>query len=582
MILQTEPTDQNPYAWDFADNITGQFPSEPYDDLGYISWLFRINYFFSCSTGGAASITLLYLIYSRTYGALERFRRMLFMCAITDFIFWTVDSLVQIKGKEANGIVLVKLEGPIGYLDRKWQVLGTTAYVVSVSLSMTVLPAQAYFRYYSITRWISLNGAKTFGLFLISVLSCIPLGYFSYTSYNISAEAYPGFNYGTLWYREVPLPTLLIGNTASMYQKLYFATAALLFVLSYIGAMMLHTAPTNQNPYAWDLADNITGQFPSEPYDELGYISWLFRMNYFFSCSAGGTASITLLYLIYNRTNGALAPFRKMLFMCAITDFIFWTVDVLVQIKGKEANGIVLVKLEGPVGYLDRKWQVLGTTAYVVSVCLSMTVLPAQAYFRYYTITRSISLNGVKTFLLFLMSVSSCIPLAYFTYTSYNISAEAYPGFNYGTLWYREVPLPTLLIGNTASMYQKLYFAMSAILFVLSYTGVVILGFFTARALKRREEMYTAKTKQLQKQMSMFLVCQAISMLCVSVVPVLLVIVPSFFHLDSGMTLGVGLLFLSWIPVCNAVTTICVIVPFRRAVWRKIVSPTGRSYSTSG
>ncbi|CAD5233671.1 unnamed protein product [Bursaphelenchus xylophilus] len=246
-----------------------------------------------------------------------------------------------------------------------------------------------------------------------------------------------------------------------------------------------------------------------------------------------------------------------MLFMCAITDFTFWMMDMLVQIKGKEANGIVLIKLEGPVGYLDRKSQLLGTTAYVVSACLSMTVLPAQTYFRYHSITRSISINGVKTSVLFFISVLFCFPLACLCYTSYNISAEASPGFNYGTLWYREVPLPTLLIGNTASMYQKLYFAMCALLFILSYTGVVVLGFCTARALKRREGLYTVRTRRLQKQMSLFLVCQAVSLLCISVVPGILVIVPSFFHLDSGMTLGVGLLSLSWIPACNAVTTIC-------------------------
>ncbi|CAD5217583.1 unnamed protein product [Bursaphelenchus okinawaensis] len=74
--------------------------------------------------------------------------------------------------------------------------------------------------------------------------------------------------------------------------------------------------------------------------------------------------------------------------MCAATDFLFWLADGLVEIKGKQYEDIVFVKIEGPLSYFSRTAHIIGVAGYITTACLSMTALPAQAYFRYYALTQ--------------------------------------------------------------------------------------------------------------------------------------------------------------------------------------------------
>ncbi|CAD5231177.1 unnamed protein product [Bursaphelenchus okinawaensis] len=212
----------------------------------------------------------------------------------------------------------------------------------------------------------------------------------------------------------------------------------------------MHLKPTIENPFAWDFP--INGSFPEAPCDELGIVSALFRINHLCCSMVGGMTTVTLMSCVINCTNGVLKPFRKMLFMCAITELSFWIVDSLTQIKGKQYEDIVLIKVEGPLHYLRRPFHVIGTALYVFTACLSMTVLPAMAYFRYYALTRPAPLSTERTILLFLTSVVFALPAGISAYLSYDRSAEVEPGFNFGTLWYREFPLPPILIGHTTKL----------------------------------------------------------------------------------------------------------------------------------
>ncbi|CAD5231175.1 unnamed protein product [Bursaphelenchus okinawaensis] len=256
--------------------------------------------------------------------------------------------------------------------------------------------------------------------------------------------------------------------------------------------MELHKQPYYKNPYVWDFP--INGEYPTEPYDELGV--------------TGGVVTTTLLLCISYCTTGVLKPYKKMLYMCAITDFTFWLVDTFTEVKGKQYENIILAKMEGPVKYFSRWVHVTGVAAYVTTACLSMTVLPAQAFFRYYYMTRSRPLSTAKTVALFILALICALMPGSASWFSYDRSPEVNPGFNYGKLWYREVPLPILMIGDTNSFYQKVYFGSTAVLFTIAYFLLIMFSYYTSESMKVQHHTYTAKTKRVQKQMNAFLLCQ--------------------------------------------------------------------------
>ncbi|CAD5233749.1 unnamed protein product [Bursaphelenchus xylophilus] len=306
-------------------------------------------------------------------------------------------------------------------------------------------------------------------------------------------------------------------------------------------ALAVHNAPCLENPYAWDIIDGNVTPF-SKPYDELGSLSTFLLVNYSITSVVGGILSLLMLYLVLFKTSGALKGYQNMLLICCITDLIYWAVDNFMWMKLKEKDGVFIVKMEGLAGNLSRPYRVL------------------MSHFINNFLTASQTLG------LCCIALVVTIPTLFFTYASFNSSPNVRPGFNYGQLWYQEFPMPQLLFGDVRSIYQKGFFFWGGGIIAVSYILTISIGRRTLQRTRRMDFSYSEKTKRLQNQLTNFMFVQATIPLFISVVPILLIVIPAFFYVDTGMMCFYCVIAISWIPLLNPIITITVIVPFRRIV----------------
>ncbi|CAD5210417.1 unnamed protein product [Bursaphelenchus okinawaensis] len=340
--------------------------------------------------------------------------------------------------------------------------------------------------------------------------------------------------------------------------------------------MQLHFVPIPDNPYAWDYTDP-NGTIPTQPYDELGKMSELLRISYHLSGACGFIFSSTMLYLVLFKTTGALKPYGRMLLFCSITDITYWAMDNLVQVKAKLTDGVFMARLEGPASYFEYDNQAKAMALFVCALALIHTILPAQYYFRYYAVTKSQQLSGIRTVIVYFLALSFAILMGWCAYVGYSISATVRPEYNYGVLWYREVPLPKVLYADIRNIYHKLYFFYSGALVTSCYVLLLLYAYKTLNHLKINSKMYSERTKSMQRQLSRALLIQSVLPIFTSIAPILFICVPSFFYLDTGKLAMVCISITSWIPVFNPLLTITVIKPYRRAITtllaRKSVNP---------
>ncbi|CAD5210418.1 unnamed protein product [Bursaphelenchus okinawaensis] len=329
--------------------------------------------------------------------------------------------------------------------------------------------------------------------------------------------------------------------------------------------MQLHYTAYSENPFAWDFADNETGM-PTQPYDELGLYSTLLRFSYHVACVCGFTLSSTMLYLVLFRTSGPLKQYGRMLMLCSITDISYWAMDNFVQIKGKLVDGVYMAKFEGPAQYLRYDHQTIAMACFVCTMAWIHTVLPAQYYFRFYAVTRSQTLSGLHTFFVYCLSFGFAVLMGLCAYMGYAYSAYVRPGYNYGTLWYREVPLPKVLYADIRNMYQKVYFFYANVLVSGCYVMSLYYAYKTVQHLNKNSSMYSERTKSMQRQLSRALFFQSLLPVFTSIGPILCICVPSFFYMDTGKSAMLFMNITTWVPVFNPLLTISVIVPYRRAV----------------
>ncbi|CAD5210420.1 unnamed protein product [Bursaphelenchus okinawaensis] len=273
--------------------------------------------------------------------------------------------------------------------------------------------------------------------------------------------------------------------------------------------MNLHFQPTDDNPYAWDFADNITGM-PTKPYDELESISLLLRISYIAETSLGGTLSFTMLYLVLCKSNSQLKPYSRMLLLCTLTDITYWATDNFIQVKSKLSDGVFMVKMEGPARYLSYNGQVVSMSVYVIFLSFIHTILPAQYYYRYYLVTRSKTLSICQTLVLYTISFMFAFPMGLIAYPAYSISAQERPGFNYGTLWFREVPVPPILYADIRSIYHKSYFIYAIMMVGGGYVFALGFAYKTMVYLRTHKNVFTSRTKAMHDQLSRALLFQVI------------------------------------------------------------------------
>ncbi|CAD5233750.1 unnamed protein product [Bursaphelenchus xylophilus] len=349
-------------------------------------------------------------------------------------------------------------------------------------------------------------------------------------------------------------------------------------------SLTIRPAPCEENPYAWDISSDNATVFV-EPYDELGNLSKILLLNYTVTSLGGGILSFLMLYLVLFKTSGALKNYQNMLLICCSTDLIYWAVDNFMWMKFKETDGVFMIKMEGLAGHLGRPYRVFTMAFYVWIISFLNIMLPVQFYYRYHSLTRNGFLSASQTLALSFFSLILTLPNFFLSYASYNSSPEERPGFNYGTLWYQEYPMPNILFGDVRSVYQKAYFFYGGAIISVSFIIALVIGYRTLQRIKQMRDSYSDKTKRLQKQLSDFMIVQAMIPVCVCVIPVMSFVIPAFFYLDTGMMCVYSAIAVSWIPVLNPIITIMVIIPFRRIVCgvfhKRVVVNTSYNRSTT-
>ncbi|CAD5233746.1 unnamed protein product [Bursaphelenchus xylophilus] len=330
-------------------------------------------------------------------------------------------------------------------------------------------------------------------------------------------------------------------------------------------ALVIHNAPSLENPFAWDMVDdNLTAFY--EPYDELQNLTAFLFANYFITSVGGGIVSFLMLYLVLFKTSGPLKQYRNMLFICCITDLTYWAGDNFMWMKVKEKDGVFILKMEGLAGQLSFTYRSFTMAFFAWSSCFLNAMLPVQFYFRYYSLTTNIVLSASQTLGLCCVTLVLTLPTFFFTYASFTSSPNERPGFNYGQLWYQEFPLPPLLFGDVRSIYQKGFFFWAGMSIAGSYLLMIHIGRKTLQFTSKMDASYSERTRRLQRQLTNFMFVQATIPLFVSVIPSLTIVIPAFLYIDTGRICCYCVLATSWIPVLNPIITIVVIVPFRRAV----------------
>uniref|UniRef100_A0AC34GW33 G protein-coupled receptor n=1 Tax=Panagrolaimus sp. ES5 TaxID=591445 RepID=A0AC34GW33_9BILA len=103
-----------------------------------------------------------------------------------------------------------------------------------------------------------------------------------------------------------------------------------------------------------------------------------------------------------------------------------------------------------------------------------------------------------------------------------------------------------------------------------SYSIVIWTSYKVWKHLKAMEAHMTMNTKDINRQMTVTLIMQAILPLFVLLLPIAITAVLLFSRVTiDGIGISISLL-LSWIPIVNSLTTITVVKPYRNAMLKII------------
>uniref|UniRef100_A0A1I7RJR1 G protein-coupled receptor n=1 Tax=Bursaphelenchus xylophilus TaxID=6326 RepID=A0A1I7RJR1_BURXY len=383
-------------------------------------------------------------------------------------------------------------------------------------------------------------------------------------------------------------------------------------------SVTFHSAPTADNPFAWDIPDS-NGNFPTSPYDELEVLNWYTSIHYAVTISVGAILVPCMIYMVLFHTTGALLPYKKLLLVCSMSDFFFWLLDSCGQLKVRMIDGVFVGTVTGPAKLLPRWGQLLAASLGVSLVCFTNATLPAQSFYRYYALTRGKTCDKLKTTLILAFPfVVNIVPFV-LLYISFFESPKVRPGYNYATLWFKEYPLPLLLILDTRSSWDMAFIATAGLQITFGYLATVYFSYKTWRQLCVYADKYSPKTKVLQAQLARFLffqisksvygasrprkstaklsrnerisassketVCFICSggrvvsaldfcarrggfdpILTTSIVPASLLAASALLRIDGGISTTVSVTLASWIPILNSLLTITAIVPYRRVL----------------
>ncbi|CAD5208680.1 unnamed protein product [Bursaphelenchus xylophilus] len=342
----------------------------------------------------------------------------------------------------------------------------------------------------------------------------------------------------------------------------------------------VHPEPWAGNPYAWDFPES-DGKFRPENHIGIPLVKALVDTLYTTSGICGGIFSFTLLYLVLKHSTGPLKNYSRMLLLCCSSDIGFWFCDSIVQVRSKLTDGVFMFTLEGPIKHFSYELQVHAMCWYVCHLTLMHTIIPAQYYYRYYTVSNPHHMNKTQTFGLYLIALVGAFPMYWITYKAYRYSGLARPGFNYALLWYDEQPLPALIIGDVNDFIMKLYFIASIVIVGGCYVLTLVLALITLKKLDTNNKKYSQRTRDMQAQLTKALMFQTILPVFTSVSPILCICVPCFLYVSTGPSASILLAIVSWVPVFNPLLTIWIIIPYRRVVFSCILRTKVEASATS-
>ncbi|CAD5233686.1 unnamed protein product [Bursaphelenchus xylophilus] len=255
---------------------------------------------------------------------------------------------------------------------------------------------------------------------------------------------------------------------------------------------IFHAARTADNPFAWDVPD-ANGMFPPSPYDELAVLNWYTSIHYAVTISVGAILVPSMIYMVLFHTTGALLPYKKLLLVCSTSDFFFWLLDSCGQLKVRTIDGVLVGTVAGPAKLLPRWGQFIAASLGVTLVCFTNATLPAQSFYRYYALTRGKTCDKLKTTLILAFPfVVNIAPFALLSISFFE-SPKVQPGFNYGTVWFKEYPIPLLLILDSRSSWDRAFIATASLLISLGYLGTVYFSYRTWRQLCVYADKYSPK-----------------------------------------------------------------------------------------
>ncbi|CAD5221009.1 unnamed protein product [Bursaphelenchus okinawaensis] len=250
---------------------------------------------------------------------------------------------------------------------------------------------------------------------------------------------------------------------------------------------------------------------------------------------------------------------------------MFWLANVATDLSAKQDDGVFIMVVNGLGKHFGRLTQISLVAWYAGSLCLVMTLLPAQAYFRYYYLKNKRLISRTKGICVILTAIIVTIPWAASFRVAFDVSANVWPEHNYAENWFKQSPLPTFVIGNIESIYTKLYFISGMFSINLPFAMFIYLCKLTVNIIHKDQHHYSDRTKRLHQQINTFLICQATITFGIAIIPSTIIFIPLFCHINMGLAPYVGFMLLSWIPMFNPLMSMIVIAPYRRVLFGRFV-----------
>ncbi|CAD5235115.1 unnamed protein product [Bursaphelenchus xylophilus] len=164
---------------------------------------------------------------------LKNYRVMLMYNCFADVQLCLFAYAVQYSIKIVDNLILASLEGPGRYFNFDGQCIVNSLFALSLSVVITSLPANYYYRYSCLKHNRPLTGKRLFLLYFGAYIAALPVTIGATISFHEDGKSRPGFNYAMLWYDVKPIPTLMIIDYRQPITKFYITYTFLTYGISY-------------------------------------------------------------------------------------------------------------------------------------------------------------------------------------------------------------------------------------------------------------------------------------------------------------------------------------------------------------